>query len=210
MERLFIFGMSGFARETNDVAHALGYQASYIAASAAERLQWRGEELVILEHEIGDFEGADFAIGIADTGTRRKIAIRYGANLNFVNLVHPAATFGKGQREMIEVRRGVIVCAGARFMNTISVGNFTVFGLNTTVGHDVVVEDYVTIAPGANISGNVRLCEGVWVGANATINQGRPGRLLAIGAGATIGSGAVVLKDCDPGGVYVGVPARKN
>jgi acetyltransferase-like isoleucine patch superfamily enzyme len=30
-----------------------------------------------------------------------------------------------------------------------------------------------------------------------------------IGEGAIIGAGSVVTKDCEPGAVYVGVPARR-
>jgi acetyltransferase-like isoleucine patch superfamily enzyme len=32
---------------------------------------------------------------------------------------------------------------------------------------------------------------------------------VTIGAGTTIGAGAVVTKDCEPGAGYVGVPARR-
>jgi acetyltransferase-like isoleucine patch superfamily enzyme len=32
---------------------------------------------------------------------------------------------------------------------------------------------------------------------------------VKIGAGTIVGAGAVVTKDCEPGAVYVGVPARR-
>jgi maltose O-acetyltransferase len=43
-----------------------------------------------------------------------------------------------------------------------------------------------------------------WLGARAIIMPG-----VTIGEGTIIGAGAVVTKDCKPGSVYVGVPARK-
>lgn len=210
VRRLFIFGLSGFARETNDLADALGYQSTFIAVSAAERDEWRGDEPVVLESEIGALAGEAFAIGIADTRIRQKIANRYSDLLNFPSLIHPSATFGKKQRPAVEAQRGSIVCAGARFMSGIRLGDFAVVGLNATIGHDAVLGDCVTVAPGANISGHVHLGDRVWVGANATINQGLPGAPLGVGAGTTIGSGAVVLRDCDADSVYSGVPARKH
>lgn len=45
---------------------------------------------------------------------------------------------------------------------------------------------------------------GVWIGANSTILPG-----VTIGDGCVITAGAVVAKDCEPNGVYGGVPAKR-
>jgi maltose O-acetyltransferase len=50
----------------------------------------------------------------------------------------------------------------------------------------------------------VRVSDRCWLGARATILPG-----VTIGEGTIIGAGAVVTKDCKPGAVYVGVPARR-
>ncbi len=42
------------------------------------------------------------------------------------------------------------------------------------------------------------------LGARATIMPG-----VTVGEGTIIGAGAVVTRDCEPGAVYVGVPARR-
>jgi maltose O-acetyltransferase len=47
--------------------------------------------------------------------------------------------------------------------------------------------------------------EGCWIGAGAIILAG-----VTIGRGCVIGAGAVVLKDCQPNGLYVGVPASRK
>lgn len=203
---IHIFGTSGFARETRDIASAVGQEAVFVASNPAERDAWRGEETVIVEDALPD--GAQCAIGIGDNATRAKIAARFAGHCTFVNLIHPTASFGAGQRERIDTACGVIVCAGVRFTNNIIVGDFTIFNLNATIGHDVRIGDFVNIAPGANISGYVDIGERAWIGTNAAINQGREGAPLAIGAGATIGSGSVVVKPCEPNLTYVGIPAR--
>lgn len=46
--------------------------------------------------------------------------------------------------------------------------------------------------------------DGVWVGARATILPG-----VTIGPGCVIASGAVVVNNCEPDGVYAGVPAKR-
>src|SRR3984957_3067571 len=47
--------------------------------------------------------------------------------------------------------------------------------------------------------------EGCWIGAGAIILAG-----VTIGRGCVIGAGAVVLQDCQPDGLYVGVPASRK
>ena len=150
-----------------------------------------------------------FTIGIGDNTVREKVAKRYFGVLNFGNVIHPSASFGSHQREKVEAGQGNIVCAGVRFTNNIKVGNFTVFNLNATIGHDVVAEDYINVAPGANISGHVHLGRRCWVGTGAVINQGDEREKLIIGNDAVIGAGSVVVRACDGNGVYVGVPARR-
>ena len=209
MTTLGIFGTSGFAREVDDIAFALDLRTVFIARDAAERDAWGRPGEVMLEADIGSGRDMHFAIGIGDPGLRRKVAQRHGATLQFINLVHPTATFGRGQRALIDQQRGVAVCAGVRFMNSIQVGDFTVFSLNATIGHDSIVDDFVTVAPGANVSGHVHIGSACWLGTGAAINQGTAGTKLSIGANTVIGSGAVVIRDCEPGAVYAGVPARR-
>ena len=209
MQPLGIFGVSGFAREVLDIAHELGFRGIFIARDEAERAGWHGEHEVVLEQDIERYRDMPFTIGIGENAVRERVADRFGNRLRFANLVHPSATFGIGQRDVIEARRGVIVCAGVRFTNGIEVGDFTIFNLNATIGHDVIVEGFVTVSPGANISGNVHLGARCWIGTGAAINQGSPDRKLRVGADTMVGSGSVVVKDCDPAAVYIGVPAKR-
>jgi maltose O-acetyltransferase len=50
----------------------------------------------------------------------------------------------------------------------------------------------------------VRVGDRCWLGARVTVLPG-----VTIGEGTIIGAGAVVTRDCKPGAVYVGVPARQ-
>lgn len=50
----------------------------------------------------------------------------------------------------------------------------------------------------------VTIGDGCWLGAGSIILPG-----VTIGAGCIIGAGAVVNRNCEPNGVYVGVPARR-
>ena len=121
----------------------------------------------MLESKIDRHHDIDFAIGIGENAVRRKLAKRFEGSLRFVTLIHPSASFGQRQRPAIEACKGVVVCAGVRFTNNIRVGHFSIFNLNATIGHDVASDDFVNVAPGACISGNVHLGAGCWVGTGA-------------------------------------------
>ncbi len=57
---------------------------------------------------------------------------------------------------------------------------------------------------GAATAAPIVLGSGVWIGARAVVLPG-----VQIGDGCVIGAGALVVVDCAPHGVYVGVPARR-
>jgi maltose O-acetyltransferase len=50
----------------------------------------------------------------------------------------------------------------------------------------------------------VTIGDGCWIGARSTILPG-----VKIGSGVVIAAGAVVSEDCEPHGLYAGVPARR-
>ena len=53
-------------------------------------------------------------------------------------------------------------------------------------------------------AGPIKIGKGCWVGARATILPG-----ITIGEGCVIATGAVVIRNCEPNGLYAGVPARR-
>jgi sugar O-acyltransferase (sialic acid O-acetyltransferase NeuD family) len=209
MNRVGIFGTSGMAREAGDIAWELGLEPVYVARNQAELDACAFPGQVILESDVDRNHEMDYVIGIGDNGIRQRIAQRYVSRLRFANLIHPSASFGKGQRELVEAKRGVIVCAGVRFTNNIQIGDFCIFNLNSTISHDVVIDECVYIAPGVHITGNVHIEPRAWIGIGVAINQGNESLKRRIGADTTIGSGAVVVKDCEPNAIYVGNPARR-
>lgn len=197
------------AREAGDIAYASGQKPIYIARNQADIDSWRFQDEVILESEVDRYRDMHFTIGIGENIVRQTIAGRYAGKLRFTNLIHPSATFGQRQRQVIDTKQGIIICAGVRFTNNIQVGDFSIFNQNATIAHDVIVEDFVNVAPGACVSGNVHLRARCWIGTGAVVNQGKNDAKLNIGTDTMIGSGAVVVKDCEPDAVYVGIPARK-
>ncbi|WDV47435.1 NeuD/PglB/VioB family sugar acetyltransferase [Clostridiaceae bacterium M8S5] len=203
-----IFGVSGFSREARDIALELGYkEIIFIDKYSTGFLD---DYLVFSEDNVYKLAqaGYTFVIGIGNPSIRKEIASKY-SDLEFINLVHPKATFGYEQLHEVENRVGNIICSGVRMTNNIQIGDFGIYNLNCTVGHDCIIGDFVTIGPGANISGNVKLSIGSYIGTNACILQGKSiTEKLTIGQYATIGAGAVVTKNVLPYRMIKGNPAK--
>lgn len=209
MKRIGIFGTSGMAREAGDIAYEMGYEPIYIAENDQELTVWNFDAEVILEKDLPKLENAVFAVGIGNNQIRKKIAYKFQAQLQFTNLIHPTATFGRLQRKAIETAKGLIICAGARLTNGISLGDFCIVNQNVAIAHDVAIEEFVHLAPGSIISGNVHIEQCAWIGAGAVVNQGNNLEKLCIGSNTLIGSGAVVVRTCEPNATYAGVPAKR-
>lgn len=58
---------------------------------------------------------------------------------------------------------------------------------------------------GKDIKQGIKIGNGCWVGSRVTIHPG-----VEIKEGCVIASGAVVIKDCEPNGLYAGVPAKRK
>jgi acetyltransferase-like isoleucine patch superfamily enzyme len=84
-----------------------------------------------------------------------------------------------------------------------TIGEFVVLNLRTTVGHDAIVGAWTTASAHCDIPGFVQMGEGVFLGSRASIIPGRH-----VGAGATIGAGAVVFGNIAPGVTVFGNPAK--
>lgn len=141
-----------------------------------------------------------FVIGIGAGDVRRATDARLAsAGLAPMMLIHPMATVGGDNR----IADGCILAAGARVTTNTALGRHTHLHVNSTVGHDSVLDDFVSVYPGATVSGNVHLAEGVTISTGANVLPG-----ISIGSGAFVGAGAVVTTDVAPGVTVAGVPAR--
>ena len=87
--------------------------------------------------------------------------------------------------------------------SNISIGRCLHANLYSYIEHDCVIGDFVTLAPGAKVNGNVSIGDFAYIGSGSVIHQG-----VTIGVGATIGMGSTVIRDVPPGATVVGNPAK--
>lgn len=139
-------------------------------------------------------------VAVGDPKIKRSVVERIQqSNLYFPTLIHPVATIG----ENIKAGAGCIVTAGCRLTIDITLGDFVLLNLNTTVGHDVQIGSFTSVMPGVHLSGYVQAGEEVLIGTGASILQ-----RVTIGNGSVVGAGAVVNKNVEPHRTVAGVPAR--
>lgn len=99
---------------------------------------------------------------------------------------------------------GNIICTHSILTVNIKMGSFNHINLDCTVGHDVIFNDFITIYPSVNISGNVTIGNYSELGTGTQIIQCKN-----ITDNVIVGAGSVVVKDINESGTYVGCPTRK-
>lgn len=207
--QLVVYGAGGFAREVCWLAEAcpeVGDVVAMIDDDAAQHgTTVNGIRVLGLDEARRRFPSARMTIAIGSPRGRADAATRAGAaGFTFASLIHPRSE----RSRWIEMGEGIVICAGNILTTNIRIGRHVLLNMACTIGHDVVLGDFVTVSPGVNISGRVRVGDRAYIGTNACIINGETDAPIVIGEDAVIGAAACVTRDVAPGTTVVGVPAR--
>jgi sugar O-acyltransferase (sialic acid O-acetyltransferase NeuD family) len=140
-------------------------------------------------------------VAIGDPINRKKIVEQLPQETIFRTFIHKSAMLLSSD---IEIGIGSIVCSNTIITTNVSIGKHSQLNLLSTIGHDCIIGDYFTTAPGAKISGNCKIGTCVYIGTNASVKE-----KISITSNVTIGLNAGVVKNIEDEGVYVGCPALK-
>jgi len=83
------------------------------------------------------------------------------------------------------------------------VGNNVLIWVGNIIAHHMEIEDHVTITSHCAIGGNVTVKSKAFIGLNATIRDG-----IVIGEKVIVAASSNLVKDANPGEVYMGNPAK--
>ena len=145
----------------------------------------------------------EVAVGIGVAGGLAKRIAAYDrlihGDFRLSTVVHPSAVLGRA----VDLGAGCQIMAGAVVQAGTVLGTGVVINTRASVDHEVRLEAYAFVSPGAVLCGGVIVGIGAFVGAGAIVMPG-----VILGQGATVGAGAVVLADVAAGTVVTGNPAR--
>lgn len=144
-------------------------------------------------------EDAEFIVAIGNNRIRAELSVcleKEGICIG--TLVHPQAVLA----EETEIGAGTVIMAGAAVNSGSRIGKGCIVNTGASVDHDCVVDDYVHLSPGVHLAGGVMIGAESWLGIGSIVSN-----QISICSGCQTGAGAVVVKDIEKRGVYVGVPA---
>jgi sugar O-acyltransferase (sialic acid O-acetyltransferase NeuD family) len=207
MKKIAIIGAGGFGREVKMLIdhinqkekqfEIIGFYDDKHYNNAINGIPYLGE--------IKKINDVDYdlciAVAIGDPKTKKRIIESIGNhNVEYPALIHPSVIIGQ---DNTNIGRGSIICAGVIITVDIEIEDFVILNLSCTVGHDTRIKKYCSFMPTVNISGEVIINEGVYVGTGAKIIN-----LLEIGENTIVGAGAVVYKSLPANCTAVGIPAK--
>lgn len=140
-------------------------------------------------------------VAINDPKLRYDLVNRLPKETKYFTYIHPTAQI---LDKNIEIGEGSIICAGVIITTNVKIGKHAHLNLQTTIGHDCIIGNYFTTAPGAKISGNCIIHDYVYVGTNSSIKE-----KITIHSLVTIGLNTGVVKNINEPGVYIGTPSKK-
>ena len=209
MNDLLIFGVGGMWRDTlwlaqriNQVKPTWNILGFLDDSPAAQGRVINGCPVLGTIEAVAAYPNAFLVCAIGSSAVRRRLTEKMKA-LNpaarFATLIDPDTIVA----ENAEIGEGVVICARNYVSVNSRISDHCLIGAGCTVGHDAVLDEYVTLYPGVNVSGAVHLHEGCEMGTGSQIIQ-----CLSVGERTIVGAGATVVRDLPPDCTAVGVPAK--
>lgn len=207
MKNLIIIGAGGVAKEVSLIVQQLNYlEPIWNLIGFIDDDTDKFGEIINGYSVIGGMEtlnayegNCSVIIAIADYKIKKSIVKALKNRFDFTTLIHPKVEV----HEYMTVGEGSIIYEGAIITSNVKIGKHVLISPKCGIGHDSIIEDYVSLLWNVNISGKDVIEEGVLIGSGATVIQNK-----VIGKGAIIGAGAVIINDVQSDTTVVGVPGR--
>lgn len=208
-----VYGCSGFGREVMPLAREAAARSSglgevvFVDDGALAGQVVNGHRVLTYAQFLSAAQSDKYiSIAIADARVRERLALQCASDGVRCLDVRAANVLVLDENHIGE---GAILCGFSHVTSNARIGRHFHANIYSYVAHDCVVGDFVTLAPGAKINGNVVLEDYAYIGTGAIVKQGSPGKPTVVGKGAVVGMGAVVTKSVPAGVVMVGNPARE-
>lgn len=209
MKDLIIFGASGFGREVawaverlNKVTPTWNLLGFMDDADDIQGSEINGYKVLGKTADVSNYPDAYFVVAVGASRTREKIVSNMktvNPSIKFGTVIDPSVEIS----DLVTIGEGTIICAHTIITVNIEIGAHVIINLDCTIGHDAVLQDFVTLYPSVNVSGITNIGHAVELGTGMQIIQGK-----TVGDYSIVGAGAVVVKDIPAKCTAVGSPAK--
>ena len=206
MNKVFIFGVGGFAREV-EAYHRKHYGIiDGFITDLKEHWSKKFNNIRCFCPKVA--EGNEVIVAVGSPIQRKKI-VEYLENNNikvkFPNLdfSYPGIKYEEEDMGKVEFGDGSVLCPGTFITTNVKAGKFLQVNVGVLIGHDVTLGNFVTISPHVIVGGNSVIKDNAYIGMNVSIVEGN-----TIGKNSIIGAGAVVANNIPDNVTAVGVPAK--
>lgn len=177
MKDLYIIGAGGFGREVAWIVERINSikptwnLKGFIDDNETLWGSKEGEYHVFGGCEyLSTLEDVYAVCAVGSSNVRKKIIEKLkDTSVKFATLVDPSVLYSNS----VKIGEGAIVCAGTIITVNVNIGDHVIVNLDCTIGHDAVIDDFVTIYPSVNVSGNVLIGECSELGTGTQIIQGK-------------------------------------
>ncbi len=197
-KRIVIIGSGGHGKVVADLAMKTGYtDISFIDDRATD--ECLGRPIVGKIENIYDFNDGNtgFIVAIGNNSIRKRIVETH--DVPWVSLIHPSAQIGYG----VTIGKGTVIMPCAVINTCASVGDHCIVNSGAIVEHENVIEDFAHISPNVALGGAVHIGKSCHVGIGASVKNN-----IRICDNTVIGAGAVVVRNINESGTYIGIPAK--
>jgi len=199
-EGVYVIGGGGHAKVVISTLRAMGASLKGVLDDSPRLrgLEIAGVPVLGPIELLADQTTPSAIIAVGSNAFRRQTALKF-PHVRWVCALHPTAVIDPS----VMIGAGSVVFAGAVLQVDVRLGDHVIVNTGATVDHDGTLHDYTHLAPGVHLAGNVTVAEGAFVGVATAVIPGR-----RIGPWATVGAGAVVVRDLPANVTAVGTPAR--
>lgn len=146
--------------------------------------------------------------GVGTIQARKSVAdFLDDANIPTISAIHPSAIISPE----VQVGKDVVIGAGCVLYGNVVIGRGCYIGPSVTVSHDTTIGNWVLLSVGTVVGARVDVAENVFVGTASTLMEpgfGENAR-LSIGRAATVGAGALVIREVYEMQTVIGRPAKE-
>ena len=209
MKDLIIIGASGFGREIawlveriNKVEPTWNLIGFVDDNAEIQNTEINGYRVLGTSDDVIKYPDSYYICAVGASRTRERIINRVkqiNPNIKFGTVIDPSVEVSN----LVTIGEGTIICANTIITVNISIGSHVIINLDCTVGHDAILNDFVTLYPSVNVSGMTNFGYCSELGTGMQIIQGK-----TVGEYSIVGAGAVVVKDIPSRCTAVGSPAK--